>query len=99
MDILEISAGEIITEITQTDVIDIGYVSVGGSSGGGLTPLEINFASALTTWSMTHSFNHYPIVVTMDQTGEVILGDVTYPTATSVRVDFAVPITGKARLY
>jgi hypothetical protein len=73
---------------------------VGPQGPGALIQAEFAFAVPAATWQATHSLPiSKPEVLCLDSSGEEILGDVTYPTPTSVRVDWAFPLAGTLVLY
>jgi hypothetical protein len=49
-------------------------------------------------WVITHDLGHYASVTTVDNTGEEIEGDVTYPELNVVIVSFSIPVAGIAYL-
>lgn len=56
------------------------------------------FASPLTVWQVTHTIPITPNVITTDNSGVLIEGDVSYPTPTQVRVEWAFPMAGQLDL-
>lgn len=54
--------------------------------------------TASTTWSITHALGGRPSVMVVDTGGNVVIGDVTYNSDTSVTVSFTVPFSGYAYL-
>jgi hypothetical protein len=104
----------IVIDPDEMDVVEIGYVSGGfipvpgpqgdkGDQGepgppGEILEDEIQIASPSLSWTTTHTLGRHPIVVTVDPSGNEILGDV-HTTTTNVTVDWAVPIAGTLRLY
>lgn len=49
-------------------------------------------------WLIPHSYQYRPDVETYTNDGDEIIGDVSHPTTTLVRVTFGFPMTGTARL-
>lgn len=66
-----------------------------GGSGTGVS-LVFQFSTPATTWTITHNLGLYPSVTTVDSSGEVILGDVTYVDNDTITVDFGEAISGEA---
>jgi hypothetical protein len=56
--------------------------------------LTVSFASPLDVWEVTHTIPITPSVITTDTGGDLIEGDVSYPTPTTVRVEWAWPMAG-----
>lgn len=53
------------------------------------------FASPSTVWLATHSIPVTPSVYAYDTSDLLVEGDVSYPTPTTVRVDWAFPMAGR----
>jgi hypothetical protein len=49
-------------------------------------------------WQVTHTIPITPNVITLDTGGARIEGDVSYPTPTQVRVEWAFPMAGQLDL-
>lgn len=49
-------------------------------------------------WSITHALGGYPNVTVVDSAGSVVIGEVTYVTATDITIDFSAPFAGEAFL-
>lgn len=56
------------------------------------------FAEPLMQWVIMHPLNTHPVVTTVDQNGEEIIGDVMFPDNSTVIVSFGIPFAGTARL-
>lgn len=66
---------------------------------GPFAPLfEQYFAIPRYTWLIVHNLDTYPVVTTVDLNEDEIVGDVTTPDRNTVVVNFAVPVSGTARL-
>ncbi|WP_433357820.1 hypothetical protein ACQP25_44480 (plasmid) [Microtetraspora malaysiensis] len=65
---------------------------------GGAYQTDIAFAVASTVWETSHTLARDPRVTTFDSNGDVVQGDVSYPTPTSVRVTWWYPTSGVMRL-
>ena len=52
-------------------------------------------AIASTVWLFTHNLNGRPALVVQDDVGNVIYGDVRYPSVMTAMVLFAVPLRGR----
>jgi hypothetical protein len=53
---------------------------------------------ASSEWLIEHSLPHRPDVETYTNDGDEVIGDVTHPLSTLVRVTFGFPMSGTARL-
>lgn len=62
------------------------------------TPVTFSQASASSSWSFTHAFPYRPDVELYDSSGREIGAVVSFPTLTTVSVQFAAPETGSAIL-
>lgn len=47
-------------------------------------------------WNIQHDLNTYPLCLTLDVLGNVILGDIRYVDTNNISVSFTAPIAGKA---
>jgi hypothetical protein len=72
-----------------------GPVGPQGASGGFLTFTQ-NAVS--NTWTIPHSLGYYPAVTTTDSANTVIDGTISYPSLTSVVVNFGIATSGFAYL-
>lgn len=45
-------------------------------------------------WTINHNTNSYPGVTTLDTQGQVMYGDVSYPSANQVRIEFLAAFAG-----
>ena len=71
------------------------WVSAGG--GSGISQVwDVSTASA--TWIITHNLGLYPSVTIVDDSGEVILGDITYDSSSQITISFGEAISGKVFL-
>lgn len=81
------------------------FVCVSDSAGAAVwqlvTPKEKDFVQAVpaATWSLSHGFNTYPNVIIRDSLNRVIFGDVSYPDANTVQVDFGGAFSGTAKVH
>lgn len=50
------------------------------------------------TWTITHNLRKFPSVTTVDNVGNIILGDVSYTNKNQVVVSFTTAISGMAYL-
>ena len=71
------------------------WSSDGGGGGTGISEVY-TFSTPSTTWTIPHGLGLYPSVTTVDSTGEVILGDVTYVDDENITVTFGEAVSGKA---
>jgi hypothetical protein len=55
-------------------------------------------ASPSSSWSITHNLGGYPSVTVVDSGKTQVIGEVTYLSETSIRVDFTQPFSGIAYL-
>lgn len=77
--------------------------STGGSTGGttGTTSsgaYTVTFVSPSLTWTIVHSLDHTPIVETVDASGNVTFGSVSFPDDTHVVIHWSAPTSGRATL-
>jgi len=72
-----------------------------GPAGSGTSfELTKGFASPSTLWVIDHGFGTYGVEVhCVDQNGDLIEGNVRYPSEDRVEVDFYYPTAGTARLF
>jgi hypothetical protein len=56
------------------------------------------FTVADNQWIVTHNFSFSPEVLCIDTSGNVIIGDVSYPTSTTVQVNWSTPMAGTMEL-
>jgi hypothetical protein len=105
----------IVIDPDEMELVEIGYVSGGytpvpgpkGDTGpkgdkgdpGEIAELEIQFASASLTWTANHGLGRHPLVICVAPDGSEVIGDVSWPNATTVLVNWAVPLAGTMRLY
>jgi len=68
-----------------------------GPPGGAIQQTYV-FASPLAVWQVTHTIPITPNVIATDTGGVLIEGDVSYPTPTQVRVEWAFPMAGQLDL-
>ena len=61
-------------------------------------PVTRSFSIPLTVWDVEHTFPYRPAVVTFDQNGNEIEGDISYESNTVVRVTWGFPMTGSVEL-
>lgn len=54
--------------------------------------------SEVMTWLITHPLDHKPVVTVTDSAGSIWIGQVTHPAPNQVRIDFNLPLAGKAVL-
>jgi hypothetical protein len=62
---------------------------------GAARELHYNFASPSSVWEATHDIVITPAVYAYDTGDEPQEGDVTYPTPTTVRIEWAWPMAGR----
>jgi hypothetical protein len=65
---------------------------------GGAFEMVRDFAAPAKVWEMSHTIPVTPNVITTDASGALVEGDVSYPTPTLVRVEWAWPMAGTAVL-
>jgi len=56
------------------------------------------FISAISQWSITHNLGKFPSVTTVNNSGEIVFGAVTYTDNNNLTIDFKDNIAGKAYL-
>ena len=87
---------------SSTGWVDIAIVGPKGDpgppgSGGDLSYIHTQNTGA-AQWTIVHALGKYPSVMAVDTGGTVLLPDVTYLDANSLRVNFSAPVSGKAYL-
>jgi len=55
-----------------------------------------NVGSALSQWIIDHNLGTYPAVTTVNDSDQVVFGQVTYNSVNQVKIDFSTAIAGKA---
>lgn len=53
---------------------------------------------AAATWNITHNLSKYPSVTVVTSAGDEVEGDVSYPSANTVQLNFSASFAGKAYL-
>lgn len=61
---------------------------------GGTQEVPYVFAAPAEVWEVAHAIPITPSVITRDTSGVIVEGDVSYPTPTTVRVEWAWPMAG-----
>jgi len=69
-----------------------------GGSGGASKNLVFNQSMPASIWSVTHNFGYNPSVTVTDESGTVIVADVSYLDLNTLTITFAVPTSGSAYL-
>ena len=85
---------------TSTGWVDIAIVGPKGDpgppgSGGDLSYIHTQTTGA-AVWTVTHNLGKYPSVMVVDMANTVLIPDVLYLDAASVRLTFGNPVSGKA---
>jgi hypothetical protein len=73
-----------------------------GEGEGGATGVYVvyNFASPSDVWTLNHGLDTYALnVITADQNGEEIEGNVQYIDSNTIEIGFYYPQAGEARLF
>ncbi len=73
-------------------------VGYGDPSAATATDFTFTQVAPATTWTIAHTLGRRPSVTTIDDAGERIDGEVTYPDLATVLIDFSQPIAGIAYL-
>lgn len=55
-------------------------------------------SSPSTTWSITHTMEKFPSVTVIDSSNNVVIGEITYNSNSSITLTFASAFSGKAYL-
>ena len=75
------------------------WVEWSSGGGGGSSISEVfEFTTAATTWTIEHNLGIYPSITTVDDNGEVIVGEVTYTDDDTITVVFSEDVSGYAYL-
>lgn len=70
------------------------WETVGGGTGTS-HGIILPFPSPLATWTGVHNFAQMPVDVTLTlTTGEVIMGNVSFPDGNTAQADFGIPVAG-----
>jgi hypothetical protein len=69
-----------------------------GGSGGSDLSFEFRQTSASATWNIVHNFGRYPAVMVVDSAGDLILTDISFPSANNIIIRFSAATTGSAYL-
>lgn len=73
------------------------WVEWSSGGGGGSSISEVfEFTTAATTWTIEHNLGLYPSITTVDDNGEVIIGEVIYVSDNTIRVTFSEAVSGNA---
>ena len=70
--------------------------SSGGGGGGSSISEVFEFNIANTTWTIEHNLGLYPSITTVNDRGEVIIGEITYIDNNTINVVFSEEVSGKA---
>jgi hypothetical protein len=79
--------------VIEVDLGAPGPTGPAGPTGAGLT-IDVPVASA--TWTLAHGLGANPNVTTVDTTGRMIEGDVSYPDPDTAVVEFTAAVAGSA---
>lgn len=63
-----------------------------------LEPLVFNQDIPSMTWEITHGFNYRPSVKVIDSANDEVYGSVSYPSSSTVRIEFSAQFSGQAIL-
>ena len=73
-------------------------VPFGAFTSGNVRRYIYDQVSPSASWSITHNLGGYPSVTVVDSGKTQVIGEVTYLSETSIRVDFTQPFSGIAYL-
>lgn len=68
------------------------------SEGGGDVHYEHIQSIATDEWIIDHNLNKFPSVTVVDSSGNMVYGDVSYPSSSRVVISFTAAFGGKAYL-
>jgi hypothetical protein len=85
--------GNIVVQDTALNVTTTSLISLVGGSTYVHTQ---SFPSA--TWTISHNLGRRPSVTVVDSAGSVVIGEVTYLSDNSLRVEFSAGFSGQAYL-
>ena len=78
------------------------FDSGANSPSSSASPTVSNFVYlqnvASTIWPVQHNLNKFPQIITLDSSGNVVIGDVAYVDSNNIRVQFSSAIGGTAYL-
>lgn len=89
-DKLGISVRHVITKLEINALIDAKLAE--------RDPITINQSQPSAIWTFQHHFPYKPTVKIIDSAEDEVFGKVSYPTSSSVRVEFSAPFSGQAIL-
>jgi hypothetical protein len=69
-----------------------------GASGAGAQGYQFVQVLADSVWTITHDLGRMCSVTILDESGLIVLADVTFTSVDVVRVDFTEPMAGQAYL-
>jgi hypothetical protein len=109
---LEVTTTDVILVVPDVDLSGVVEVHTPGPQGvqgdkgvsGDIGPVgpspmyEQVFATAALVWIVVHPLNTKPSVTTVDQNGDEVIGDVSFPDNSTVIISFGLPFAGTARL-
>lgn len=61
-------------------------------------PITVQQMTPSDDWLISHSFPYRPDVRIIDSAGDQVFGNITYPSATQVRIQFSAPFSGSVDL-
>lgn len=84
----------------QGTVGPIGPTGLTGPPGsvGAISTLYFSQQTSSASWTFTHGLVYKPDVEIYDNAGNPIIADVSFPSLTTVQIDWAFPTTGSVRL-
>lgn len=88
-------------EDTQTRIITVSETGPQGIKGEKGEPGGIYIheqASPMSTWTVNHNLNIYPVPQIVDSSGNTVEGDITYVSANTLTVSFSSAFAGKIYL-
>ncbi len=85
-------------EQLQLQITSLQNSGGGGSGGGGSAVYVHTQSSATSVWMISHSLGTKPNVLVLDNAGQQLLAEVTFPSNSLVTVTHAAPYAGVAYL-
>jgi hypothetical protein len=90
------TGGGAVTSVNgKTGTVILGPADVGALPASYTPEVTFSYATAALVWDATHNLNRATVDTTIkDNVGNVCMGDISFPTANTVRVTFAVAVSG-----
>lgn len=88
--------GQVVTKLSDEPFHSAWAFPPGGS--GGDAGLDFVQSTPAVAWIIAHNLGHYPVVELLTAGGARMLADITHLSINTLQVNFASPVSGRARL-